>query len=150
MPDIKNLALIPKMTSDTAPSGVCYASYLSSGRYAYYPFSGLEPIFNEGLNYWYSNSADKYVQYTFPNAKSIKKIRIKGTTYGLSETFTITVLCGSSESSLSEVGNVTITDNTTTGEEQIISNISLSNVKVIRFRTNKECAIWGLQAYDSK
>lgn len=146
LPDINNLPLIPTMTSDNTPSGICYASYLMSGRKAFWAFNGSDANLNTGANYWYGNSAGQYVQYTFPNTKRIKKIRIKGTTYGLN-TFTITVLCGSSESNLSEVGTVTITNNTTTGEEKIISNLSLSNVKVIRFKTNGQCSIWGLQAY---
>ena len=120
-----------------------------SGRKAFWAFNGLEPNFSTGANYWHSESSGEYIQYTFPNAKSIRKIRIKATTYGQNGNYTITVLCGSSESSSSEVGKVTITNDTTTGEEKIISNLSLSNVKVIRFISNNQCAIWGLQAYGS-
>lgn len=149
LPDINSIALIPIMTSDNTPSGICYASYLMSGRKAFWAFNGLEPNFSTGANYWHSESSGKYIQYTFQDAKTINKVKLKGTKYGQNGNYTITVLCGSSESSLLEVGTLNITNSTTSGEEKELAITPVQNVKVIRFVTSNQCAIWGLQAYGS-
>ena len=69
--------LIPRMTSNTTPSGECSASYVYSGRYAYYGFStNGNGYLDSGSTFWLNDSSNinEYLQYEFDTKKTIYKI----------------------------------------------------------------------------
>ena len=71
--------MIPRMTSDTEPSGVASASYLYGSRKAYAGFHTYEYV---GVwhddEFWYNDSqtGQEYLQYEFEQLVSIKYIRL--------------------------------------------------------------------------
>ena len=75
--------LIPQMTSDTAPSGVCSFSYTTSGISAYQMFdrNAVAP------NGYFRQSGSWYLRYQFPSAKEAKAFLIihGSTTRAMSE-----------------------------------------------------------------
>lgn len=65
--------IIPRMTSNTTPKGTCSASYVYSGRYAYYGFttSGNGNV-GDATQFWYNNGGtDQWIQYEFEKAVTI-------------------------------------------------------------------------------
>ena len=63
---------VPKMTSNTAPSGVASASYVENTRYAYHAFDGSTSTAWSS----YGGSLPAYVQYTFTSAVKVYKATI--------------------------------------------------------------------------
>ena len=77
--------LIPRMTSDTEPSGECYANYVYSGRYAWYGFATTDC--GSGSNartFWYNNggTANNYIQYDFKKTVTIYRVYFGSITNG--------------------------------------------------------------------
>ena len=68
--------LIPRMTSDTAPKGSCSASYVYSGRYAYYGFTTVgNGDLSQASDFWYNNNGSgNYIQYNFDEEVIVSKI----------------------------------------------------------------------------
>ena len=68
----------PNMTSNTTPSGTVSASYVYSGRAAWWAFDGNTPDPNAGRHYWY-NPADttNNLSYTFDNTLVLYKVTFK-------------------------------------------------------------------------
>jgi hypothetical protein len=74
------------MTSDTTPKGLCSASYVYSGRYAYYGFTTVgNGDLSQASDFWYNNSGGNYIQYNFDEEVTVFRIgfgTIDGTNNG--------------------------------------------------------------------
>lgn len=68
---LPNMA-IPKMTSNTQPSGICDSSTSAGGFPAYYAFDQTT------TTYWQPTTAASWASYEFPSPKLIKRYYIKG------------------------------------------------------------------------
>ena len=65
--------IIPRMTSDTTPSGECSASYLYQSRKAYYGFTtnGMGDV-GISSQFWYNGGGtDQYIQYKFDESQTL-------------------------------------------------------------------------------
>ena len=62
------IGLVPVMTSDTTPSGVCSAYPVQTGYDAYKAFDGDESTF------WASGARSGWIQYEFPTPKIVNKV----------------------------------------------------------------------------
>lgn len=82
LPDLKSMALIPVMTSNTTPSGVASAISEYSNSPAYYAFRNL---YDDTTNTecWMANDSkgtshsNLWLMYKFPEAVTVKKFRIR-------------------------------------------------------------------------
>lgn len=65
--------IIPRMTSNTTPKGTCSASYVYSGRYAYYGFTtSANGNVGDATQFWYNNGgANQWIAYEFEEAVTI-------------------------------------------------------------------------------
>lgn len=72
--------LIPRMTSDTTPKGICSASTVMDGRYAYYGFTksnGEINVHNE-QDFWYNNGgADQWIGYEFESPATLYRVNFR-------------------------------------------------------------------------
>ena len=68
-------SVIPRMTSDTTPKGKCSASYVHSGRYAYYGFTTpSNGNVGNARDFWYyggNSSANNWIEYEFNRPSTI-------------------------------------------------------------------------------
>ena len=81
LPDLKSMALIPVMTSNTAPSGVASAISEYSTSPAYFAFRNLYDN-TSSSEAWMANDSkgtshsNLWLMYKFPKAVTVKKFRI--------------------------------------------------------------------------
>ena len=67
--------LIPRMSGNSDSTGTASASYVYSGRYAYYGFTtDGNGSLGTATSFWYNNAASNYLQYVFNTPKHISKI----------------------------------------------------------------------------
>lgn len=71
LPDVNLLPLIPAMTSNTTPSGECFASKVSATWYPYYAFDGTGTNISSCLA---SSNGEFYIGYRFEKPVNIKKV----------------------------------------------------------------------------
>lgn len=78
---------VPKMTSNTAPSGEVSASSVYPGRQAYYAFNGSTPNYGTETTFWYTeNAGEQWIQYDFEILVRIKKYTFNANTGGENQT----------------------------------------------------------------
>ena len=81
LPDLKSMALIPVMTSNTTPSGVASAISELSTNPAYFAFRNLYDDTSNSIA-WHANDtsgtshSNLWLMYKFPKAVTVKKFRI--------------------------------------------------------------------------
>ncbi len=69
------VATVPTMTSNTTPSGECFADNTSSGHAAYRAFDGINGY--QQSESWASTSTNSKVGYIFPSAVEISRVNIQ-------------------------------------------------------------------------
>ena len=82
--------LIPRMTSDTTPKGICTASTVADGRFAYYGFtmSKGECSINNAQHFWYNNvGADQWIDYEFDSPVTLYNVSFRAYENGNGERF---------------------------------------------------------------
>lgn len=82
--------LIPRMTSDTTPKGICSASTVMNGRYAYYGFttSNGEININNAQHFWYnSGGADQWIGYEFESPATLYRVNFRAYENGTGKRF---------------------------------------------------------------
>lgn len=120
LPDPNLIALIPTMTSNTAPSGVASASteYAGGGFNAFQAFDGKDSTFWSGEQ---NLTSGQWLQYQFANAVIAKKITINN--YNASS---FTLQASNDGSSFTTLVSGTLSDNTT-------STFNFNNTKAYKY-----------------
>jgi hypothetical protein len=106
-------SIIPRMTSDTTPKGKCSASYVYSGRYAYYgfttPSNGNVANANE---FWYcggNSSANNWIEYEFDKPSTILAVSFGTIENGVGKR--VKVQYSNDETNWTDIKTITITTN---------------------------------------
>lgn len=113
--------LIPRMTSDTTPKGICSASTVVDGRYAYYGFtmSNGECNVNNAQQFWYNNGGtDQWIDYEFDSSVTIYSVSFRAYESSNRERFKFQFSLDGTNWTESD----TITIETTTYETYTLSN----------------------------
>ena len=78
---------VPKMTSNTTPSGEVKASSVYPGRQEYYAFNGSTTDYEIATTFWYTeNAGEQWIQYDFERLVRIKKYIFNVNTGGENQT----------------------------------------------------------------